>query len=1019
MACVEKMRGTPNLRRGRTSRKDYLLPLACFAWAVASVSGYLSRSIHLTSSKLNYRRLPDTSRGRHALNGADDDRISLELANATVSIPRREFLSCTSAATLATTLSYTYPDKSVAADPLSSSLADAKPAVDSSSGSVLYDPTVPFSSSRQMRAVTLANGIQVLLVSDKRAPLSSAALTIEGAGQFSDPYIQNGTVPLSGLAHLMEHMILSSDNRGRLPTIQNRPQEFEDWLADREGASNGFTAFEKVCFYFSCPFDAFPEAIERFAGLFYQEVVDRACRNKDAIAREVRRVNSELNFTNSFTRELYLTKSLMNPDHPYARFSAGNLESLETIPAKYDIDMTEQLQAFFAERYQPKNAILVVVSPSSLDSIELWAAPFATALSKRKPRVESAATLDPRSFPEPFPKQTRVSPICIFRPKGSVAPLDENYETLSFQWALGLDYTGLKTDKSRNCVTSAQIGFILSQVLERRGPGSLYTLLRRRDWVPDSTKGLPRISFPVDVSGFQLMKLELTLTLEGFASRSAVIAAVYDGINSLQSSGPMPFLLSRELISQYCTVAELYGSALAPRPPDAIELAFDGQFFGVTTPRGIAVPGWNRFPTAQDTGAIKNLQAEMMDVLKLLSDPANAIILVTASKNAIKRAQQDIFDNSLPELSPASWNIAPLTGARYYNDNMFRLSGKVNEWLVARLLEDELSPPSLNPLIPPSLRPARLVTKDDMSLQQTIMLDEISTKSSRRAFIDIPFSGKSKESAFDEEGEEDKNLSDPTKSSIVRDYWAVLQVLSHDKNSPRLQLPRVPPEPSIRSVFVLQLLSSRPARADTNMAAHAELWKVSLEYAMADLGELGLPAGCAYDISFNKFGMRICFLGLSQNIASYARRISRRIVDHQNRLLDKQQVSFPPIAVDTALRNAQRSVNISPIRKRQVLSALRQTTTTDAAVESIAFFRSCSGGVCYSQGDLLPKETAALLGDLKGIFRKVTGSNVRPVPAIPELDDLIYRPNWIPRAASVCSIPGANFVSDPCGRVRR
>jgi insulysin len=182
--------------------------------------------------------------------------------------------------------------------------------------------------------------------------------------------------------------------------------------------------------------------------------------------------------------------------------------------------------------------------------------------------------------------------------------------------------------------------------------------------------------------------------------------------------------------------------------------------------------------------------------------------------------------------------------------------------------------------------------------------------------------------------------------------------------------------------------------------------------------ELGAPAGLAYEISFNKFGIRICFLGLSQNIASYARRLSRRVIEHQTRLLENPG-KMSPLVVDAAIRSADRASNISPQRRRQILSLLRESTAVEAAVEGIAFFESCSGGVCFTQGDLLPKETASLLGDLKVIFRSVTGANVRPVPTVPKVEDIIYRANWIPRSASSCTIAGARLVSDACGRVPR
>jgi hypothetical protein len=101
------------------------------------------------------------------------------------------------------------------------------------------------------------------------------------------------------------------------------------------------------------------------------------------------------------------------------------------------------------------------------------------------------------------------------------------------------------------------------------------------------------------------------------------------------------------------------------------------------------------------------------------------------------------------------------------------------------------------------------------------------------------------------------------------------------------------------------------------------------------------------------------------------------------------------------------------------LKILKDSSAIDAAVEGIAFFKSCSGGVCFTQGDLLPKEASAILGDLKSIFRKVIGVNVRPNPAVPDVDDIIYRANWIPRSASTCTIAGASLVSNPCGRVPR
>ncbi|KAG7367659.1 peptidase M16 family protein [Nitzschia inconspicua] len=861
-------------------------------------------------------------------------------------------------------------------------------------------PILPFSTVRRYKSITLANGMKVLLVTDKNAQSSSAALTIRGAGQFSDPPY------LPGLAHLMEHITLSS-----VTTKQPFRGDFEEWLNTdyADGFSNGFTAYEKVCFHFQCKTEVFPEALERFSRLFLQDIVQQACNEPETIRREIRRVNAELDKNDLFTRELYLTKSLIDPNHPYSRMTMGSLETLERLPAELDINLNRQLFDFFQKQYQPSRAVLVVLGPSPITSLETWVQPFASTLS-RKTNLEETQ----RVFPPFFPPRRNNNPIntyCLFRRKPSGSDtLADNLEKLTFQWALDQDYTDLRTQTTtaatatttgtspttNNVVTATQIGFVMAEILGRRGPGSLFTVLKLRKWIPNGSTGLPRISFPVDVSGFQLLRLELTLTLEGFCNRSSVIATVFDCLSRLRSNPP-----SRQLIAQYCTVAQLYGHILVPRPPDAIELAFDSQIYGVEEPNGVAGGNWRLLPFPDDIGGVRNLQKTLTTVLEKISDPSNAIVIVTASQRAIQSFQGNVFEEKFPLFSPASWDISPVTGARFYPENNL-LTGKINEWLTAILAEDDLSPPVLNPLIPPSIRPARI---------QNILTNQASTTNESLEedlkVLAIQPSGSS------------YNNYDPLRTSIVQDYWSLLKVYSHDDPTfIGLSLPRIAPEPSPRCVFVLQFLSSRPPRASAQMAANAEVWKISLEYAMTDLAELGAPAGLAYEISFNKFGMRLSFLGLSQNIASYARRISRRIVNHQSQLLERPEL-LSNVVVDTSIRETSR-FRMSSQRRNLLEKLLRETTAVEASREGTAFFQSCSGAVCVAQGDLLPSEALSLLGDLKKIFQQVTGSNVSPTPAIPNMEtDLMYRANWIPRSASSCTIPGASLISNPCGRVPR
>lgn len=118
-------------------------------------------------------------------------------------------------------------------------------------------------------------GLQVVLVKDTQAQRSSVALTIDGAGQFSDPE------ELPGLAHLCEHIVLSS-SKARTKVLQRKArriwgsyketsqldksrindvsdeEDFEAWLSDNDGDSNAFTAPGFVCFHFNAPHEALP-----------------------------------------------------------------------------------------------------------------------------------------------------------------------------------------------------------------------------------------------------------------------------------------------------------------------------------------------------------------------------------------------------------------------------------------------------------------------------------------------------------------------------------------------------------------------------------------------------------------------------------------------------------------------------------------------------------------------------------------------------------------------------------------
>ena len=938
----------------------------------------------------------DNASGEHFQPAQDDSAPSAP--------SRREFLqqqTLAMASALLTTsvgqVALMQPPRAHAADPSATTAEDILLALPS---------PPPFSSRREYKHIILPNGLRVLLVHDGGIDRCCAALSIGNAGQFLDP------VDLPGAAHLCEHMVLSSRSRGSSsspssssssppssPSRSSFPRrrfddvDFEDWLGEYDGSSNGFTAAGKVCFHFTLPQpEAFPEALVRFAGLFDQDTFEATCRDETVLRREVRRVDSELDISNDSTRAFYLLKMLANPDHPFSRLGAGNLNSLETVPKSEGVDVSKRLMEFFDERYIAPEAVLVVTSPDNVRTLERLVAPFSNKFSKQKFVLEeklrdvpSSVTNEPSnmekratsiSFPPPFRRLDYRQNILVKRD-------DDGSDTLSLAWPLELQYSDINADdigasSTKPLIVAPLVGFVVSQILGRQGPESLNAFLLRRGWVQPGLKGKPRITFPVDVSGFQVMRLELGLTAEGFANRSALVAAILECIEATAKlaspSSDQPFLLPRELIAQYISTARLHGYILAPRPPDAVELAVDSQTFGLDG-QGVGVLGtWPLFPNPNDGAAVEELRKAVAATLSTMVDPGSTIATIIARESSIKSFVGGLVDPSLPALDSPLWEREPLTKAQYYVENVAgldRLLVSPMLWALGKVEGDELGPPVLNPLLPARLRPPR--TKDE---SQSV-------------------------------------------TSVIGDRWTLYRAAPRERNGRdiSLPLPLISPEPSSRCSLVVQLLSNRPRQATVRQAARSQLWLASFDDDIVDLAEFGAPAGLAYDLSFNAYGLRICFRGISQSLPSYARRFCRRLVQHHARLVDGSAAIAPTTKL-LAMNQASR-LQEPPLRKRQIIGNLRTGTALDAAAEGLAFLNSCDGGLAFAQGDLLNDEAVELCKEIKSIFSRVATENYGSPVQPNSLGEILYNPLWKPKTSSPFLIPGVALISDACGRVQR
>ena len=878
------------------------------------------------------------------------------------------------------------------------------------------------------------------------AQRSSVALSIDGAGQFAEE------PEIPGLAHLMEHIVLSSTRarhgkseilqrkarklwnnggRARIKEEENMSsnkmdgqEDFEDWLSENDGDSNAFTAPGFVCFHFNGPHEILPEGLERFSRLFTLDEVESTITEKPfVIPREIERVAEELDRTSDASRAFYFLKQNINPDHPFARFSAGSKKTLQTVPAEEGIDIPNQLLRFFHDHYLASKATLVVIGKDDLSALDRWISPFSNVMAQKVITTETSSP-EP-AFPDPMLGKDSAesnTQAIILRSKDD-AQIDENYQTLCIEWPLSLVYdTPNSGTSTQNIITAPALGFVLTQIIGRRGPGSLRFFLEKYGWAPKGgTKGVPRITFPVDVNGFQVMRMEVGLTLEGFSQRSAVVSAVFESIRK-DIEKPLPV----DLIKQYLAAGLLHGYLFAPRPADAITLAVDSLRFGVGGANGIGNTDftWYLMPSPDDDVGVENMRQVVTDTLRTMSNDSVPLVSFRASPKAVFSWGGGVVDQRIstpPVFSP--WKKEPITGSRYYIEP--RASGafpyfRSLAWFAATFDGEELSPPYLNPLLPTTFRAPRPVIERTSGWGGTrgFYLDDSVAyeKSARPAIGSLKLTN----------GGTWRELETTRVSEGKGLKWKLWHIPRAKEKLIGLPLPVRPPEQSVESAFVVQLLSSLPNSFTSRQLALANLWLLSFDDEILDLASLGATAGIAYETSLNTAGLRICFRGVSQTLPSYVRRFCRRLAQHHIRLSDGT-TKISESVYQLAIANANRSTKIhveSPsskfdyqLQKQTVIDVTRQASEKEVADQGLLFLRWTKGGYLISQGDVLPNESATLLSELQDIFQSF--GSAYGFSAEPDVRDLLYRPFWKPRDASPCLLPGISLISDSCGRIPR
>ena len=217
----------------------------------------------------------------------------------------------------------------------------------------------------------LANGMQVLVIPDHRAPVVTQMLWFK-VGAVDDP------PGISGLAHFFEHMMF----RG---TKQVPDDGFSQIVAKNGGENNAFTDHDYTAFFEQIAKDRLPLAMkleaDRLANLDLSD--SHVGPERDVVLEERRmRVDNE---PQALMGEQM--RAGLHLSHPYGRPVIGWADEVRRIDRV-------SAQDFYDHHYAPNNAILVIAGDVSAEEVRKMAQ---DAYGK-----VAARTLEPRAeFTEP------------------------------------------------------------------------------------------------------------------------------------------------------------------------------------------------------------------------------------------------------------------------------------------------------------------------------------------------------------------------------------------------------------------------------------------------------------------------------------------------------------------------------------------------------------------------------------------------------------------------------------------
>jgi secreted Zn-dependent insulinase-like peptidase len=346
----------------------------------------------------------------------------------------------------------------------------------------------PLSDQREFRYTTLDNGLRVLLVSDPGADKAAASLDVN-VGSRQDPQ------DYQGLAHFLEHMLFLGTEK------YPNAGDYQAFISSHGGSHNAFTSFEDTNYFFDISADSLEPALDQFAQFFVGPLF-----NAEYVAREVNAVNSEYRarIRDDRRRELAVFKAQVNPEHPFAKFSVGNLDTLHSDKEQA---LRDQLLSFYRQNYSANIMTLTVIGRESLDDLAAMVLPKFAGVKNTDRQLDDIKA--PLFSSGTLPRWINIEPV-------------QNRRSLSINFPV---------PDAEPHWRSKPLNYI-GNILGHEGEGSLLAVLKARGWAENLSAGQS-----LDYQGGGMFGVDVALTEVGLKYVDDIVAMVFASIQQLRSEG--------------------------------------------------------------------------------------------------------------------------------------------------------------------------------------------------------------------------------------------------------------------------------------------------------------------------------------------------------------------------------------------------------------------------------------------------------------------------------------------------